>query len=357
MGSDPLSVVTLTDENSGVQVAQCVSDKENVRHVPDAYRLVASFAQQPSDVVVVDLDFLQERDLELFRVLRDIRGDVLMYALFSMPQREMVARALTFGVDAYLLKPLYTAELTALLDRGKRRPATEKPQDTAAERPAGKDEMALARLAAGIARDVQRPVAAIRDSLRTLIDDTNGNDPNRKTYALMSEEAERIAGVVRDLLAFGQQRKPQKAPVDLNVVVTEAIAKAASLQEPNTHVVQKLTPMLPIILGDPEQLREVCESLLRIATRTNGSREITVATESNAPEAVSLSIRSPKLVIPQDELNQLSEPFFQTSPWGQSPGLGLAATYSILASHGGELNVESDERSGTIFRVRLPISV
>ena len=71
---------------------------------------------------------------------------------------------------------------------------------------------------------------------------------------------------------------------------------------------------------------------------------------------VLISVRDNGPGIPQKVLDKIFQPFFTTKPTGQGTGLGLSLSYDILKAHGGELKVETKEREGTAFIIRLPVT-
>jgi len=357
LSANSLIVLTLVDASTQSDLEQLAPAKEDLVHTSDVYRLITFFAQRPADAVLIDLDFLTERDVEVFRVLREIRDDVFIFVLFSLAQREMAAQALGAGADAYLINPFYPSELTALLERAQRHRALSSKAEAVVAPDGRMQQMEpLARLAGAIAHEVNNPLATISGWVQMLLDECSADDPRRRTFGLLSEETTRIADVVRNLLAFSQQQPAQKELIDLNALITETIDGDPTLRREDAKVVQKLTPRLPVILGDPIQLRDACGHIFRAAMYGNGHREITVTTEAAPPEDVRLSVFSPKLVIPQKDRRKIFEPFFQPSMWGEGAGLGLAAAYGVVAGHGGDVQVASDERGGTLFSVTLPVN-
>jgi len=321
-----------------------------VKTIEGAYRLVAVFAEEPADGVIVDLAGLRRQDIELIRVLREIRSEVGIVALAESEQRDLAADALCAGADLYLMKPIYGPELLAAIDRAglRRRLAP------SAEPGAGADAESISKLALGVAHEVNNPLTTISGWLQVLASDHAADEKLVGVLQSMKEEADRIAEIVRQLLLFAQQRPPKTGPVDIGRLVADLSgAYAPRLSARGVQVDVNLEPNLPLVAGDEGQLRQACDAILAEAQagleRTN-RLDITCARRDNGVAVVFHDNGAP---IPEDDLARIFEPF-QHGRQGNGKAIGLCLSQGIIRSHGGNLEAASSESTGTQFTIWLP---
>jgi len=178
---------------------------------------------------------------------------------------------------------------------------------------------------------------------------------------LMVAQGERMAKIVQGLLLFSRQRKPERAPVDVPVVIEQTVAlRTTRLRLSGIRVVSESAPDLPAAEGDVHQLQQVFLNLLlnaehailavgkgdtiriRAYGRVEGERRwVVVEFEDNGPG------------IPSEVMPRIFEPFFTTKKVGEGTGLGLSVSYGIVQQHGGRLTGESVP-GRTVFTVELP---
>ena len=350
--ADPKNILALFADEEEVHAVGAVLRERGFRveHAPSVYAAVAAFAKTPFEVLLLDMDVLTERDLEIVEIARAEHPDVYILAVFSITSRERAVAALRRGADAQLLKPFYYTELTLLLDRSGRR--TEARADEPADAGAG-----LAKIALGVAHEVNNPLATLSGYLDMLATDTARPPAERKQFASLKEEADRIAVVVRELSAFAEQRSPAKAPLSLNELVAEALQAAEEADPDGPEVARSLQDDLPRVDGDKRQLLQMWRMLLDYmrSAKTQSRFRLEVSTFANGSGYVGAVVSDPGRVIPADRLARLFDPFGVTSEEDDSAGLSLAICRGILARHGGKLSGQSESGKGTRFTILLPV--
>jgi len=184
----------------------------------------------------------------------------------------------------------------------------------------------------------------------------------RRPMELMVQQADRMAKIVRNLLYFARQRPPERAAVDLNMVIEQTLAlRLHQLTLSGIAVDRDFEADLPPVTGDAQQLTQVFLNLLlnaeqAIAT-TGASGCIVFRTRVvDGGGAVRASVEDNGPGIPADILSRVFEPFFTTKEVGSGTGLGLSVSYGIVEEHGGRLFAES-EPGRTIFSLELPVAV
>jgi|GEM_PF-1149766 len=189
------------------------------------------------------------------------------------------------------------------------------------------------------------PFSKVRESVPTLLEG-------------ILEGARRINHIVKELKEFA---RPDEASMNQQVVINDVLAKAIDLTNP---VIKKATNSfsvtyaenLPCIRGNAQQLEQVFVNLLLNACQAlpDTSRSIQVATAGDA-DNVSITFQDEGVGIPEDELQQIMNPFFTTKRSTGGTGLGLAISYKIIQQHGGSIEVTSTPGKGSRFTVVLPL--
>ncbi len=225
----------------------------------------------------------------------------------------------------------------------------------------------LGRLSATVAHEINNPLSGVLNLsmlMERILRDGSlpaSRAPEFQGYlAQVTRETTRIARIVSGLLAFSRRAKPLAAPTDLNRVIQSALSAIShKLQSYGVNVTLELDPHVPEVPGDGGQLQQVMINLLvnaAEATQTTAQKQVTVST-SSTPERILIKVSDNGEGIPQQHLHRIFDPFFTTKEAGKGVGLGLAVVYGIIASHGGEIDVESQPREGTTFTVRLPLTL
>lgn len=215
---------------------------------------------------------------------------------------------------------------------------------------------AMGTLAAGVAHEVNNPLASI-SSLVQMLRSQNGDDAAAKEKLdLISAQIERITQVTRDLTDFARVRPAARKPVAINEVVAASVRLASFDSEfQKLDVVTEFDESIEPIQADPDQLQQVFLNLLlnsRDAMPDGGRlRIVTLKSETD----VCVEIRDSGTGIDESVRKQIFDPFFTTKSAGKGTGLGLAVCYGIVTAHGGKIDVEENEGAGSTFTVRLPI--
>lgn len=229
---------------------------------------------------------------------------------------------------------------------------------------------AIGRLARGIAHEFNNSVGAILGWAELALDGLDPRSPLRKPLDHILKEARHAMDVTRGLAAFSQQSVEMYA-VDLNHVVVQALDPLGCLLPPDFVVKTALTPNLPRILADPEQIAQVLLDLCLTAKEAmpdGGALQIETAQTRIDPDTARefagatpgnyavLSISHGGMRMDAQTLRRLFEPFPTTPRDGIGCGLGLAAVYGIVRQHGGFINASSAPDHETRLQVYLPVN-
>lgn len=211
-------------------------------------------------------------------------------------------------------------------------------------------------LSAGIAHEVNTPLAVITSQAQMLMRQMPPADPNARTLDKIIKQAFRASEIVNNLLKFSRVSGSEHSELDLNKVIRETLSLAdPMLRAAKISVNAQLAP-LALVVGNSGKLQQVFMNLImnaRDAMPRGG--ELTIATE-NVNSHVLVEVADNGVGIPADHLAKIFDPFFTTKATSRGTGLGLAVTYGIIREHSGKIFVESAVGKGTSFRLEFPIA-
>ncbi len=216
----------------------------------------------------------------------------------------------------------------------------------------------VGKLAAGVAHEINNPLTCVLTNSSLLLSDLPPDDPRREDLQTIVDETLRCRKIVKGLLDFARQTKPQKQPLNLNTVANDVLAlvrNQASFQ--NITIETKLDPDLPTVLADADQMRQVVLNIILNAADVmpqGGTLRIRSSFEPQSNRVI-LQISDTGPGVPPEIQDRLFEPFFTTKKTGT--GLGLAIAYGIMERHKGELKLESTPGHGATVSVILPTDV
>ena len=220
--------------------------------------------------------------------------------------------------------------------------------------------MALGEMAAKIAHEIKNPLTAIGGFARRIVSPKpGGGTPPVERYArIILKEVERLERIINETLYFSRERIPAFRIANLNNEIREALSMfREELDEARISTVIDLSPDLPVISVDPDQLRQVLWNLVSNAIQAmGGSGTLTVSTRPAVPgegTGVVFQVSDTGGGIPNDVVHNIFNPFFTTKAKGT--GLGLPIVHSIVEKHGGTIHLDNREGVGVTFSVFLPL--
>jgi two-component system NtrC family sensor kinase len=223
-------------------------------------------------------------------------------------------------------------------------------------------------LAAGIAHEINNPLTGVLTFAHLVRVKLPEGSAEAEDMDIIIRETKRCAGIIRRLLDFAREKKPEITRGDLNAVVRETIQfveHQAGFQ--NVAFELGLDPELPTVSMDPNQLKQVIMNLVVNARDAMGERGrlcvcsrrhptlYSPGTGHRAVPAVELTFSDSGCGIPPEHVTKIFDPFFTSKEPGKGVGLGLSVGYSIIKAHGGTIDVESEVGRGTTFRIVLPV--
>jgi two-component system NtrC family sensor kinase len=217
----------------------------------------------------------------------------------------------------------------------------------------------IGQLAAGVAHEINNPLQGIVTYSHLLLERSSAGNGTRESLEKIVKQANRCRDIIRGLLDFARQRKPEKRLCSVNRVLEECISLVDDQALfHNIRVIKHLSPDLPQVLMDPSQIQQVfMNMIINAAEAMNGTGQLTLTTR-HVPEdsAVEVQFTDSGHGIKEEDLDRIFNPFFTTKEVGHGTGLGLAISYGIVKEHKGAITVESEEGQGATFIIRLPVT-
>ncbi len=213
----------------------------------------------------------------------------------------------------------------------------------------------LGLLAAGVAHEVNTPLAVISNYIQMLAKQMPEGDPRQSIIDKIVKQTFRASEIVNNLLNFSRTGAAEAADVDVNRVVEETLSLVAHpLKSSQIQVVKQLGETLPPVRGSANKLQQVFLNLFlnaRDAMPGGGMLEIRTAAHNGSVE---IEIADTGAGIAREHIHRIFDPFFTTKAIGRGTGLGLSVSYGIIKEHAGKIDVRSTPGKGTSFHVEFP---
>ena len=214
----------------------------------------------------------------------------------------------------------------------------------------------LGQLVGGAAHELNNPLTAMM-GYTDLLAATELGSEQRLLMQKIEQQVRRTRTLVSSLLSFAKQVPAEKTLVDINALVQTAVKLCLPQScAPNVQVHTNFARELPHVLGDSNQLLQVClhitNNALHALTDQGGILTVS-ASVHNASVVVEFSDDGPGMQQPE----RVFDPFYTTRKVGQGPGLGLSVCYGIIQEHNGKITCQNRPEGGATFRIELPAAI
>ncbi len=369
----------------------------------DGARAWELFQRERFPLVLTDWLMPELDGLELTRRIRasELPSYVYIILLTAKSEKEDLVAAMDAGADDFLAKPFDPDELRVRMREGKRMIELESKlaeqnrelRMTQAALVQSEKLASLGQLAAGMAHEINNPVAYVTNNLAVLKRDVRAVVEVLQAYRrgaevlaraappLAAELAEleaasdlawieenlprlfassleglgRVRNIVQNLREFARLDSADLDALDLNAALTSTLGVLAREVQEKQLAVETHFGQLPPVVCRPGKIHQVFHNLLLNAIQASephGILELRTAVER---DQALVEVQDYGCGIAAEHLPRLFEPFFTTKAVGRGAGLGLAICYGIVREHGGAIEVDSQPGRGSTFRVRLPL--
>ena len=216
-------------------------------------------------------------------------------------------------------------------------------------------------LAAGVAHEVNTPLAVISSYAQMLLKQINGDEKLASLLDKITRQTFRASEIVNNLLNFSRTSAAEFSDVDLNKIISDTLALMEhQLKTAHVKVEAELERGLPMIHGNAGKLQQVFLNLFLNAKDAMAGAGGSLRVRTSNGAGVNVAVSDTGTGIAPEHIHKIYDPFFTTkmSPREGQPrgtGLGLSVTYGIIQEHAGKISVESRAGQGTTFHLEFPL--
>jgi two-component system NtrC family sensor kinase len=212
-------------------------------------------------------------------------------------------------------------------------------------------------LAAGVAHEVNTPLAVITSQLQMLMRQLPADDPHSPVLDRVVKQGFRASEIINNLLKFSRVSGSERVELELNKIVQETLSLVSPvLRAARINVQTDYDPDLPSVHGNAGKLQQVFMNLIMNAHDAMPSGGDLMVTTRAVDSTVCVEIADSGVGISPDNLRKIFDPFFTTKATNRGTGLGLAVSYGIIREHSGKIYVDSEVGRGASFRLEFPAS-
>jgi PAS domain S-box-containing protein len=224
---------------------------------------------------------------------------------------------------------------------------------------------AVGTLAAGVAHEINNPIAVILGFTEHLLEKTDDRPDIKDTLQVIEEEGLKCKKIVQNLLTFARAPERAETTSEINKILEKMLAVVSNtLLTKKIRLEASLAPDLPRVKGDPRELQQVFINMVNNAMDSmKGGGFLKVSTRmAGDGRRVAIEFSDSGTGIPREVQPKIFEPFFTTKKTGEGTGLGLSVSYGIITKYGGNIifssyhAAEYPEKHGTTFRIYLPVA-
>ena len=217
---------------------------------------------------------------------------------------------------------------------------------------------AIGQLIAGVAHELNNPLASVLGFADFLTEAADVPGNLREPLRVIQEEAQRAAGIVKNLLTFARRQDQERRRLAIGPILERTLAllknQLIGLKVEPLLVVE---PHLPEVEGNANQLQQVLVNIVNNgaqAIATTGRAGTVVVRARPWLDGIAIDIVDNGPGIPEEQQGRVFEPFFTTKAEGEGTGLGLSICQGIVKEHGGKLTLKSTPGHGATFTIELP---
>jgi two-component system NtrC family sensor kinase len=222
----------------------------------------------------------------------------------------------------------------------------------------------MGQLASGLAHEIGTPLNIISGRAELIERRLEDKEGIKKNSDIIIDQTERITKILRQLLGFIRKKKPEQAALNINTLLEATLDLLDhQIQKHRVRVVKDWAEDLPPVIGDPDQLQQAFLNLMLNAIQAmpeGGTLHLSASSkkiskrglEEAQRQYMEVCVGDTGVGIEREALQNIFNPFFTTKDTGT--GLGLMVTQGIIQDHEGWIDVESEVRKGSVFKIYLP---
>ncbi|OFW46336.1 MAG: hypothetical protein A3J29_17695 [Acidobacteria bacterium RIFCSPLOWO2_12_FULL_67_14b] len=231
---------------------------------------------------------------------------------------------------------------------------------------------AVGQLVSGVAHELNNPLQGVLGYAELMLA-SRPSAPETEELRAIRDNANRAAGIVRNLLTFAGRTSSARGWQQMNRIVRDAVAmREPRLLSAGIDLRIEIADRLPLVYVDHARLEDVLVNLIQNAENAIGARrsgdgpptqvpttargEIVLTTKwRGEPDRILVEVADNGSGLRNEDLTRVFDPFFTTREVGQGSGLGLSVCYGIVREHGGQITARNNPEGGAVFTVELPV--
>jgi len=229
----------------------------------------------------------------------------------------------------------------------------------------------IGTMAAGIAHDFNNILSPIYGYVELALMKLQGQPEIVEYLTEAHNAASRAKDLVKQILTFSRQDTEKLAPIEVHVIIKEALKLLRSTIPTTIEIKQHIEANCGYVLANPTQIHQIlmnlCTNAYHAMRETGGTLGVSLKPIELSPDDASRNIHlkpGPYLLLEvsdtghgmdQETLAKIFEPYFTTKGLGEGTGMGLSVVHGIIKSHGGDITVYSEPGQGSSFHVYLPV--
>ena len=230
---------------------------------------------------------------------------------------------------------------------------------------------AVGQLTAGLAHEFNNIMTIVQGHASLLMDNPGLDEDSVNSLGHITDGVDRMAKLVRQMLAFSRKQVMQLKALDLSGTVAGTSIMLGGVLGERVALRLEAAPQLPPVMADPDMVQQVMVNLavnardampdggeltIRTSEANFAATDVPAQSERKAGRFVRLSVTDTGSGMEPGTIKHLFEPFFTTKEVGKGPGLGLATVYGIVSQHQGWIEVQSKVELGTTFDLYFPVT-
>jgi len=319
-------------------------------------------AKKQPDIVLLDLGLPDSQGLETLGKICSKTTTVPIVVLTGLDDEAIANQAVHKGAQDYLLKDDINDRLLWRVMRyaiERKRMEAEK-GETERKAQLASRLASVGELASGAAHEINNPLTGVIGCAQLLLARKGIPEDIRQDVEIINEGAQRVANIVKKLLVFARQTRPEQRYVNINELIRNTLdLQAYALAATNIKVSLQLARDLPMTIADPGQLQQVFLNLIMNAETemklAHDKGKLVIKTE-HVDNIIRISFKDNGPGIAKENLESIFDPFFTTREVGEGTGLGLSICYGIMKEHGGRIRAESEPGKGATLIIELPVT-
>ncbi len=377
--------------------------KYEVTEVENGAQAWEAFEAEPFRMVLTDWVMPEVDGLDLIRKIRSANLPFYVYIILltAKSEKEDLVVGMEAGADDFLVKPVDHNELRVRLREGERIVRLEQElaeqnrqlRETQAALVQSEKLASLGQMAAGMAHEINNPIALVANNLAVLKRDVSSafelldmyrsiHDEIAKISPELAQKAseleeecdyqwirdespelfdrslgglQRVRDIVQNLRSFARLDEAELDHMDVNAALF-AVSQVLHHEIEARQIDLTVNPGdVPSILCEPVKIQQVLHHLLLNAIQASDTGGKVTLSSSRCDEGVQIDVQDHGTGMTGSDLAHIFEPFFTTRAVGSGQGLGLAVSYGIVRDHGGSIQVRSQLGRGSTFSVQLPV--